>query len=150
LSIPTPRNGRASFQVCVQNCSSRALKVQCSISDAKELKTQVRVVGLVPMPHLTPSTDPGEIEGAEYLPGLVPDPLYPQSDILIGPLETRSFWITLRTPAEASPGSRDVVVQLSLADGKHKVELPARLEISSLIVQPRHDFSVIHWWRGEA
>jgi len=62
LNILASRNGRTSFQACVQNCSSRTLKVQCSIGDVKELKAQVRALGLVPMPHITANTDPSEIE----------------------------------------------------------------------------------------
>lgn len=150
LNLLMPRNGRASFQACVQNCSTLPLKVECSVGEVAGLKEQVRLVGFVPLPHLSPNTDPGEIEGLQYLPGLVPDPLYSQSKVLIGPQETRSFWITLRASAEATPGPRKIPVQFSLADGRHRTELPARVEFSPLIVQPRHDFPVIHWWRGEA
>lgn len=150
LSVLMPRNGRASFQVCVQNRGTEALKVHCALGQMDDVRTQVRVVGLVPMLHLTPGTEVTELEGVEYLPGLVPDPLYPQSDLMIGPRETRSFWITLRAPAEARAGTREAIVQISLADGKQKVKVAANLELSTLVVQPRRGFPVIHWWRGEA
>ncbi|PWU19721.1 MAG: hypothetical protein C5B50_05855 [Verrucomicrobia bacterium] len=150
LALLAPRNGRVSFQACARNCSTRPLKIQCSIEGGDDLKPQVRMVGLVPMPHLTPNTDPSELDGADSLPGLVPDPLFPQSNMVIGPQESRSFWVTLRTPPETRPGLRELAVHFSLADGKQSAQLPVHLEISPLVVQPRHDFSVIHWWRGEA
>lgn len=150
VDLIAPRNGKISFQACVQNRSTHPLKVQCNISGAEDLTAQVRAVGLVPMPHLTPNTDVSELEGTEFLPGLVPDPLYPQDSLVIGPQESRSFWISLRIPATASPGSHALKVNLSLGDGKEKVELPAQVEVSQVVVQARHDFPVIHWWRGEA
>src|SRR5439155_12948954 len=63
LSLFAARNSKISFQACVQNRSVHPLKVQCSISGADGLKAQVRTVGLVPMPHLTPNTDASELEG---------------------------------------------------------------------------------------
>src|SRR3989442_625477 len=50
------RNGKISFQACVRNQSIQPLKIQCRVSDAEDLKPQVRWVGLVPMPHFTPQT----------------------------------------------------------------------------------------------
>ena len=35
-------------------------------------------------------------------------------------------------------------------NGTQHAELPVRLEIAPLVIQPRRDFDVIHWWRGEA
>jgi len=150
LSLLAARNGKISFQACVQNRSVHPLRVQCSVSGTDDLNSRVRSVGLVPMPHLTPNTAASELEGVEFLPGLVPDPLYPESAMVIGPQESRSFWIGLGIPAQVTPGARSVKVNFSLADGKQKAELPATFEISQLIVQPWHDFPVIHWWRGEA
>src|SRR5437588_2678091 len=66
LDLIAARNGKISFQACVQNRSVHPLNVQCSISDADDVNSQVRVVGLVPMPHLTPNTDMSELEGTEF------------------------------------------------------------------------------------
>lgn len=150
LSLLAARNGKISFQACLQNRQTRTLKVSCSVSGGDDLKTQVRLVGLVPMAHLTPNTALSELDGVGFIPGLVPDPLYPTATATLGPQESRSFWITLNIPKDAKPGLREVTVRFSCNDGKENAVLPVQLEISPFVIQPRHDFPVIHWWRGEA
>ena len=148
LNLLAARHGKISFQAAFQNRRLNPLHITCSISGADDLKPQVRFVGLVPMPHFTTDTDLSELDGVGFLPGLVPDPLFPLTTVDIGPLESRSFWISLTIPADAKPGVRELKVHFSFPNGK--VELPVTLEISSFVIQPRHDFPVIHWWRGEA
>src|SRR5207245_4602170 len=46
LTLFAARNGRISFQACLQNRSIRAQKAQCSIGGADDLKVQGRSVGL--------------------------------------------------------------------------------------------------------
>ena len=150
LHLLAPRNGRISFQACVRNDRIWPLRIDGAISGAEKLKPQVRRVGLVPMWHFTPATDPSERDGANSLPGLVPDPLYPVTGALIGPKESRSYWITLRIPADAKPGTRELKFRFILGDSKEVTELPVTLEISTFVIQPRRDFHVIHWTRGEA
>jgi hypothetical protein len=89
------------------------------------------------------------LDGVGKIPGLVPDPLWPMQRANAGPHESRSFWITLNVPSDAKPAPREFTVELSIEKGG-KVTLPVQIEISELIVQPRKDFPVIHWWRGEA
>ena len=151
LELLAPRNSRIAFQACLKNRRIHELNARCTVLGADDLKPQVRYVGLVPMHHLTPNTDLKELDGVEHLPGLVPDPLWPLTRVTsIGPNESRSFWITLNIPAQAGPGMRAFKVHLAIHDGSQQVELPVKLEIAKLVVQPRKDFPVIHWWRGEA
>lgn len=150
LSLVAARNSRIAFQVCFRNEQAGTLAAECRIAQADDYKPRVRYVGMVPMHHLTPNTALAELDGVEHLPGLVPDPLWPMSRAWIGPSESRSFWITLHIPPDAKPGPRELTVQLELPDFKQTIELPVQLEISELVVQPRKDFPVIHWWRGEA
>jgi hypothetical protein len=75
--------------------------------------------------------------------------LWPTTRANAGTKESRSFWITLNIPADAKPGAREFKVEMTTTTGK-KVELPVQIEIAELVVQPRKDFPVIHWWRGEA
>jgi hypothetical protein len=150
LSLLAARNTKISFQACFRNNRPGALKVRCSISGVDDLKPRIRLIGLVPMPHLTPNTDPAELDGAGRLPGLVPDPLWPTSEAVIGLSESRSFWITLNVPSDVEAGARTLKVNFSILDGKHEVSIPVNLDIARLVVQPRKDFPVIHWWRGEA
>src|SRR5206468_10162474 len=68
----------------------------------------------------------------------------------VGPFESRSFWVTLNVPADAKPGRRELTIRLSLAGSNKSVELPVQLEVGELILKPRRDSPIIHWWRGEA
>jgi hypothetical protein len=150
LSLLAARNSKVAFQACVRNDRVKPLKVECKVDAADDLKPQVRFVGLVRMDHLTPNTEASELDGVGRIPGLVPDPLWPRTTADVGPYESRSFWITLNVPSDAKPGPREFTVRLSFDQGKQQVDLPVKLEVAELVVQPRRDFPVIHWWRGEA
>lgn len=150
LHLMAARNGQVSFQACLQNRRVDALDVDCTVLDAEDLKPQVRKVGYVLMPHFTPNTGSAELDGIGLLPGLVPDPLYPTSTARVAPWENQAFWITLKIPADAQPGRRELKIRWSFNKGASSAELPVTLEISPLIIEPRHDFPIIHWWRGEA
>lgn len=154
LSLLAVRNGRLDFQVCVRNQRPGVLYVHCAITGADDLKPLVRWVGLVPVRHFTVGTKASELDGIGDIPGLVPDPLYPTSDGRLGPFETRSFWITLKVPAGAKPGQHDLNAHLELRSAPTakptQADLPVDLTISQFVVQPRKDFPVTHWWRGEA
>jgi hypothetical protein len=144
------RNGRASLQACVRNDRVRPLDLECTVSGGDDLKPLVRWVGIVPVRHRTPETAPGEAEDRAYIPGMVPDPLMPQTRATVGPFESRSFWITLNIPAEARPGVHKLTVRLAPKNGGEPVDLPISVEVSELVIKPRQNFPVIHWWRGEA
>jgi hypothetical protein len=139
----------------VRNDNSTLLFSDVRLLDAEDLKPQVRFVGLVPVNHPTPGTDPAQLDGLDNIPGLVPDPLWRISHAYAGPYQTRSFWVTLNVPADAKPGPRELTVRIlarCASDGAKPttVEMPVTLEVSDLVVQPRKDFPVTHWWRGEA
>ena len=154
LEILAPRNGQVSFQACLRNDSVNELRPTCTVTGADDLKIQVRRVGYVPMAHGTTDTPPEELEGANFIPGLVPDPLYPENTAVVGPYENVSFWITIKVPADAKPGKRELVVRFDLGQKcptcPTSQTLTANLTISQFVVKPRKDFPVIHWWRSEA
>jgi hypothetical protein len=149
LHLIAARQSKTAFQACLQNCCTKPLFVDCKVIGADDLKPQVRLVGFAPVWHHTPNTPDQDLDGVGKIPGLVPDPLWPMQRANAGPHESRSFWITLNIPADAKPGPRELTVELSVVNGE-KITLPLQIEISELVVQPRKDFSVIHWWRGEA
>ncbi len=149
LAIPAARNGRFSFQACARNNSGKPLTIQCIAKADADLTVQVRRVGYVPVRHLTTETDPDDLEGVGNVPGFVPDPLLPESTARIGPHETQAFWMTVRVAADAKPGPRQIDVRLVASD-KSTTPLVATLDVSDLVIEPRRDFPVIHWWRGEA
>lgn len=124
--------------------------VTCALDGAELFSPRIRYVGLVPMHHFTPHTPKEELDGFDYLPGLVPDPLYPLTTVESAPFESRSFWVTLDIPATVSPGIHEFQVSLSYNNGKVVEKIPVRVEVSQLVVKPRENFDVIHWWRGEA
>ena len=150
LSLLAARNGKIAFQACFRNDQTKTLTVECKVLGADDLRPQVRYVGMVPMHHLTPNTKLSELDGVEHVPGLVPDPLWPMTKVWIGPYESRSFWITLNVPPDAKPGLREFTVRMEMPNSKMHVDLPVKLDVADLVIQPRKDFPVIHWWRGEA
>ena len=155
LDILAPRNGQVSFQACLRNDSQNELRPTCTVTGADDLKIQVRRVGYVTMEHGSVDTPVEETEGANFIPGLVPDPLYPENSARVGPYENVSFWITVKVPADAKPGKRELVVQFDLGQTGQTSQtsptcLTANLTISKFVVKPRKDFPVIHWYRGEA
>jgi len=150
LHLLAARNSRIAFQACLRNRRVHPLSVECSVAGADDLQATVRRVGYVPLLHFTTDTDAAELDGAGLLPGLVPDPLFPEAKASVAPWENQSFWITLTIPADARPGTRELTARYTFHNGKQRAELPVRLEIVPRVIQPRHDFDVIHWWRGEA
>ena len=133
LELLAARNGRASFQACARNDRVQPLDIECTVTGGDELKPRVRWVEMVPVRHRTPHTDLAELDGAEHIPGLVPDPLIPWTKAVVGPFESRSFWITLNIPADAKPGLRKLTVRLAPKDERQAVELPVTLDVSPLV-----------------
>lgn len=150
LKLRSARNARVAFQACFRDEGTTPLTLDCKVDGVDDLKPLVRFVGLVPLTHLTTDTALAELDAPNHAPGLVPDPLTPTTRGTAGPQESRSFWVTLHVPADAATGPRSFHVRLIALDGQIRAELPVTLDISPLVVQPRHDFPVIHWWRGEA
>ena len=110
LHLLAPRNGRVSFQACLRNTETAWHNVRCSLAGADDLKPRVRVVGFVPVRHFSAGTDPKELDGIGFMPGLVPDPLYPRDAALISYAETQPFWISLFIPPDTQPGVRELQV----------------------------------------
>ena len=148
LTLPAARNQRVSFQICLNNASTTPLDVDCAVSDPKDLKVLVRRVGYVTMTYLTPNTELGELEGQNYLPGLVPDPLYPSLKARIGSSANQAYWVTVNVPKDVPPGPRELGFRVSFPGLKKTVDLKARIDVRPLTIQPRHDFPVTHWWYG--
>jgi len=100
------------------------------------------------------------LDGIGFVPGLVPDPLYPEETAHIGPQANGVFWISLTTAENAQPGIRKVIVRLTVEDEfsfpgwkgaqPWSVELPVRIQVYPLVVQPRKDFPVTHWLNVES
>jgi hypothetical protein len=139
------RNGRFSFQVVARNCSIHAYDAVCKVKDAADLQIVARRVGYVPMRFLTTEVPPEEIEGVEYLPGYVPDPLLPNTHGTLGPQETLSYWITVIVPENVKPGKRTITLTIEVL-GNRSIDVQATIDVRNFTIQKRRDFPVTHWW----
>lgn len=141
-----PRNGQVSFQACVRNDRSSPMHIECSVTGGEGLNVRVRRVGYVPMRFGTTDTPASDLDSG---PGFVPDPLFNDQVADVGPFENTAFWITVKAPADAKPGSHELNIRFSFDEAKKAADLKANITVSEFVVKPRHDFPVIHWWRGE-
>jgi hypothetical protein len=148
LVLHAARGETVSFQVCFRT-EAEPQKVQASAESSAGLSAQVRRVGYVPFRHFSTDTPLDELDGIGHLPGLVPDPLLPGSEIISGPHATSAFWITVRVPADAKPGRRKVIVTLT-AEKLEPVSLAATVVVHKAVAAPRRDFPVTHWFYADA
>ncbi|MEW5979479.1 MAG: DUF4091 domain-containing protein [Acidobacteriota bacterium] len=149
LNLLTARNAQVSFQACVRNQTSKAVKVTCMVEGSRELDVQIRRVGYVPVPHHTTEVELSELDGVGHIPGLVPDPLFPEGSTTVGPFETQSFWVTVKVPLEAETGVEELGLVIS-DEQKQVGRLAVQLKVSSLQLRPRQGLPVTHWWHPDA
>jgi hypothetical protein len=154
LTLLAARNQRLSFQACVRNLGTEALRVDCEVSGPSDFQLQVRRVGYVPMLHHTPGVAMSEQDGVGEIPGFVPDPLFPEKSTSVGPSENQSFWITVTVPTGSEPGLRKVLVRLAFETGREKQkvslgEMTAEIDVRPLTLQARRNFPVTHWWQPD-
>ena len=155
LQLLAAQNERISFQACLRNRKTTMVRVRAAVESAEDLKPVIRRVGYVPLQGLDVDVPKDEIDGIGHIPGLVPDPLYPEATANVGPEANASFWITLTVPADARTGSQELKVRLTVEDETGhlgwtgtkpwSVELLVAVDVCSLVVQQRKDFPVTHW-----
>ncbi len=143
LRLEAARGEQVSFQVAFRT-EGEVREVKAEAASAG-VEVQVRRVGYVPMPHFNTETLPEEQDGVGFLPGYVPDPLFPEQMITAGPFETNAFWITVCVPKEAKPGRYAVPVTLT-AKGEEPVTLTAIVRAHRAVAQARRDFPITHWF----
>ncbi len=149
LKLDAARGERLSAQVCLRLPGEAQQEVDVSAKAAGGVSVRLRRVGYVPMPHINTGTPADEREGAEFLPGLVPDPLFDESAFVLPPEETTTVWLTLTVAPDCRPGARSVRVTVKL-DGKKQAELNLVVDVAKLVLQPRRDFPVTHWFYADA
>jgi len=148
LSLEAARGEAVSFQVAFRTGEGDH-RVTASARAPEPLRVDIRRVGYVPVPHRSTLTDLAELDGGEHVPGLVPDPLFPEATIHAGPFETNAFWITVRVPHDAPPGRRVVSVVLTEED-RPAIELTATVRVARAVLGPRRGFPVTHWFYADA
>jgi len=155
LQLETARQARLSFQACVCNRKTNSAIVRCEILGADDWQPLVRRVGFVPLRNFNTFVPQDELEGIGFIPGLCPDPLFPDNQAHIGPQSNGVFWISLRVPADTKPGLRRLQVRLTLENEYSyvdfvrpkpwSIELTAEVTVYPLVIQPRKDFPVTKW-----
>ena len=140
------RGERVSFQVGIRNEGDLPLPV--CVNTMGLIPVQIRRIGYVPVPHHNTETPKEEIEGYAHIPGYVPDVLYPESEGVLAPHENLGFWMTVRIPVEIQPGR--LSIDIKIQSGEYESHLTVELNISELVLQPRRDFPVTHWFYADA
>jgi len=148
LHLETLRGAQVSFQAAFR-IEDGALVVHAAAQAPAGLSVRIRRVGYVPMPHFNVHAPLNEVDGAGYIPGYVPDPLFDETAIHAGPYETHAFWITVQVAADIAPGVYPVVVLLTPETGD-PMELTATIEVHRAVLRARTDFPVTHWFYTDA
>lgn len=148
LTLDAARGERLSFQA-VCRTEAEALLIEAEVQAPADLTVMIRRVGYVPLPHLNTDVPLDEIEGAEHLPGYVPDPLFPQTSVQAGPYETHAFWVTVSVPTTMAPGQYPVAITFS-ASGQAPTTLTSTLTVHPATMVPRRNFPVTHWLHADA
>ncbi|MDF2684228.1 MAG: hypothetical protein K0R47_5418 [Brevibacillus sp.] len=146
IELITPRNAKLSFQACMKNYRTMPIQVECEAEAADGLEVQVRRVGYVPQRFLTHDTDPSELDGFEHVPGLVPDPLFPETKAIVRPYNNQSFWISVKVSETIKPGVYPLQIKFKSPTLEEEQVLTAHVDVRSTVLQQRKDFPVTHWW----
>lgn len=151
LSCHIALNEQCSFQVAVCSEESDPETVRIDIEVPTGWAARVRRVGLVPVQHRNTPVDvgPEDVEGAEYIPGYVPDPLFDEETFLLPPAETHAFWITVRPGFSAVPGEYMLRVSVIPARGEAAVHL-VRVTVYPVELLARRGFHITHWFYADA
>jgi hypothetical protein len=123
--------------------------IECLVRVPDGVDATVRRVGYVPLDHFAPDTPVDELDGVGYLPGLVPDPLFPETRITAGAFETHAFWVTLRLAVDASPTAHQVRIAVRNNAGE-EVGLDVVVIGHQAILPARTDFHVTQWLYADA
>jgi len=147
LTLEVARGERASCQVVVRTADAPE-QVKVSAGQKPGIAATVRRIGYIPLKHFNTDTPAKELDGIGYLPGLAPDPLFPESSYEAGPQETNAFWVTMRIARDAKPGT--VRIPFAVTIGKEKHEVFLTLNVHRAVLPERSDFPVTQWFYADA
>ena len=160
LQLNSGRNYRLSFQACFRNLETSSCMMECHASVPGPINATVRRVGFVPMQQLDTFTPLDELEGVGKIPGLCPDPLYPENKAHIGPQSTAVFWVSLYIPKNIAPGVKNGTVKFQMIDRygyaswdkpeTFTVELPFQIHVADIVLKRRHDFPATVWLSADS
>jgi glycosyl hydrolase family 123 len=155
LKLLAARNEKLSFQACFRNLKTNSVFMRCEVVAPAGIQGRVRRVGFVPLPNFNTYVPKDELEGIGFIPGLCPDPLFPEPTVQVGPQANGVFWISVAIPADARPGLQTLKVRFTLENEyaytdftrpkPWSVELAIEVDIKPLVIQKRKDFPVTRW-----
>src|SRR5687767_13855856 len=117
LTMLAARNQKLSFQACFGNRKTNSVRMRCDLSGAPSgWGVRVRRVGFVPLRNLNTYTPADELDGIGQVPGMCPDPLFPEITAHVGPQSNGVFWISVAVPEAAATGPQRLNVRLTLED----------------------------------
>ena len=120
IEVLSARNATVAFQAAVRNEETQRLRAVCRVMGADNITVNIHRVGYVPMPHRDTDIPLKLAENGGPLPGMVPDPLFPEHVVSVGPAESDAFWITVKVSASTTPGMHNIKVHLNTeGDAKH-------------------------------
>jgi hypothetical protein len=135
------RNGHLNLQFAVRGESGiQALDVQVILP--KELTSQVRRVGYVPVKANPPDSPAKELIGSA--PGLFPDPLLEDLPFELPAAQTTAVWLTLFAPGGTPPGLYKGSASFR-AGGKTIAQIPFRIRVVAASVPARQSLKVTNW-----
>ena len=147
ISLDAARGERISCQIVVRT-GSEPQTVKVSPSQLDDGSIRVRRVGYVTQQHLNTGTPTAELDGMGNVPGLVPDPLFDDSEVVSGPFESHAFWLTIQPNRDAKPASVEIPITVKVGESESKVRV--HLNIHKAVLPERHDFPVTHWFYCDA
>jgi len=148
LRLRALRGERVSFQMVCRTAGTQA-KVEARVEGPDPIAVRVRRIGYVPMPHLSTETPEDDLEGRDFLPGFVPDPLFDESTVLTGPHETDGFWVSVEIPGDLDPGEYRLQA-VFLSDGIECARLTVALTVHHAVLPTRQNFPVTNWLYADA
>ena len=146
-ALDAARGERVSCQIVVRTAEAPET---VKIVAPKMVKTDllVRRVGYVTQKHLNTGTSATDLDGVGNVPGLVPDPLLPETEVTAGPFEAHSFWLTITPHRDAVVGPVDIPVSVKI--GENESQITIHLNVHKAVLPERKNFPVTHWFYCDA
>jgi hypothetical protein len=157
LALDLLRGERGSFQVAGRTGDCAAgWRVECE--PPAGLDVRLRRVGYVPFPRWNTATPDDDREGFDHIPGLVPDPLFDETQVAAGAHETNAVWVSVWARPDATPGTVTLPLRVTVEriEGQPEdapaqtIDLTATVTFRAASLPARRDFPITNWFYADA
>lgn len=152
LVLHAAANEQKSFQFVVRLEDEERQGIRIFADGPSGWLVRVRRVGYVPVRHHNTPVDE-DTAALDQIPGYVPDPLFDEDEMLLPAGETHAFWITVQPGSTqsgpATPGDYSINVRAE-TEGGITVSRTVTIRLYDIVLQPREDFRVTHWFYVDA